>query len=59
VMRTAPSQMKNSKGEIFQKPYAPRGEMTRSATAWMMMAERAALGMKSASGVEGSGESQH
>lgn len=46
VMRTAPNQMMASMGEINQKAMTCLGEAMRSPTAWMMTAERAALGIQ-------------
>jgi hypothetical protein len=45
VVMTAAIQMRHSRGEIFQKPKTWRGVAMRSPTAWMMMAERPALGI--------------
>ena len=43
--------MTNSIGDTLQKEYTCDGEATRSATAWMMTAERAAVGIQKNAGV--------
>lgn len=51
VTRTAADQMKNSNGETHQNLYACAGEVSRSRTAWIMTAERAAVGIQKKAGV--------
>ena len=51
VTRTAAAQMMNSSGETRQNEYTWRGLATRSATAWMMIAERPAVGIQKKAGV--------
>jgi len=46
VTRTAVAQIKNSNGETRQYSYAFAGLVTRSMTAWIITAERAAVGIQ-------------
>ena len=51
VTRTAAIKMKNSNGETLQNLYVCEGLAIRSRTAWMMTAERAAVGIQKKAGV--------